>query len=75
MPPRDPRDDRPEVRAGLSSRARIVLKCLHARHKARGGRPVPTRRLYESVVEASDMRAKERQRMLVRRDGHPRRPA
>ena len=48
---------RPEVRGRAAARPVVADTCQ------RGG-------LYESVVEASDMRVEERQRLLVRRVGH-----
>jgi hypothetical protein len=67
---RAPHSALPDMRDGLTHLERIVRRCLHALHKARGSRQVPTGILYGSVVEESDMRVEERQRMLVRRVGH-----
>ncbi len=60
---RDPRDDLPDVRDGLTRRERVVLWCLSELQKERGDRHVPTGMLYGSVVEyvnrgLSSMRAK-----------------
>jgi hypothetical protein len=70
----NPHDDPPDVRDGLTSRERIILQCLDALQKERGGRPVPTGMLYGSVVEHVDMSVEEMQRILVRLIGHPLRP-
>ncbi len=50
---RDPRDDLPDVRDGLTHRERVVLWCLSALQKERGDRHVPTGMLYGSVVECA----------------------
>jgi hypothetical protein len=71
MPTRNPHDDLPDVRDGLTQRERIVLRCLHALQQERGGRHVPTGMLYGSVVEYIDMSVEELQRILVRLVGHP----
>lgn len=70
MHDRDPRDDIPDVRDGLTHRERIVLWCLSELEKERGGRHVPTGMLYGSVVEHVDMSVDELQRILVRLVGH-----
>jgi hypothetical protein len=66
MPPRNPHEDLPDVRDGLTHRERIVLQCLNALQKERGGRHVPTGMLYGSVIEYIDMSVEEMQRILVR---------
>lgn len=66
MDNRDPYDDLPDVRDGLTHRERIVLRCLNALQQKRGGRHVPTGMLYGSVVEYVDMSVEELQRILVR---------
>jgi hypothetical protein len=66
MPPRDPYDNLPDIRDGLTYRERIVLRCLHELQKERGDRHVPTGMLYGSVVAHVDMRVEEMQRRLVR---------
>jgi hypothetical protein len=38
----DPYDNLPDVRDGLTSRERLVLRCLHELLQERGGRHVPT---------------------------------
>ncbi len=48
---RDPCDDLPDVRDGLTHRERVVLWCLSALQQERGDRYVPTSMLYGSVVE------------------------
>ncbi len=48
---RDPRDDLPDVRDGLTHRERVALWCLSALQKERGDRHMPTGMLYGSVVE------------------------
>ncbi len=63
---RDPHNDLPDVRDGLTHRERIVLRCLNELQKERGGRHVPTGMLYGSVVESIDMSVEEMQRLLVR---------
>ncbi len=68
---RDPYDDLPDVRDGLTHRERIVLQCLHELQQERGGRHVPTGMLYGSVIEHVDMSVEELQSMLVRLVGHP----
>ena len=68
---RNPRDYLPDIRDGLTSRERIVLQCLHALQKDRGGRHVPTGMLYGSVVEHVDMSVEEMQSILVRLIGQP----
>ena len=67
---RDPYDDLPDVRDGLTRRERIVLFCLNELQQARGGRYVPTGMLYGSVVEYIDMSVDEMQSILVRLIGH-----
>jgi len=66
MPTRDPHDNLPDVRDGLTGRERIVLQCLDTLQKERGGQSVPTGMLYGSVVEYVDMSVEEMQRILVR---------
>ena len=66
MPTRDPHDDLPAARDGLTHRERIVLQCLNALQQERGDRHVPTGMLYGSVVEYVDMSVEEMQRILVR---------
>src|SRR5262245_5795536 len=70
MSTRDPRDDLPDIRDGLTHRERIVLQCLHALQQERGGRNVPTGMLYGTVVEHVDMSVEEMQGILVRIIGH-----
>ena len=70
MPTRDPPDDLPDVRDGLTRRERIVLQCLHALQQERGGRNVPSGMLYGTVVEHVDMSVEEMQSILVRLIGH-----
>jgi hypothetical protein len=62
----DPRDSLPDVRDGLTSRERLVLKCLADLQQERGGRDVPTGMLYGSVVEYVDMSVEEMQSILAR---------
>ncbi len=69
---RDPRDDLPDVRDGLTRRERIVLFCLNELQQERGGRYVPTGMLYGSVVEYIDMSVDEMQSILVRLVGDKR---
>ncbi len=71
MPSRDPRDDLPDVRDGLTPRERIILQCLKELQGERGGRHVPTGMLYGSVLEYIDMSVEEMQSILVRLIGHP----
>ena len=71
MPSRDPRDDLPDVRDGLTHRERIVLQCLKELQEERGGRHVPTGMLYGTVVEHVDISIEEMQSILVRLIGHP----
>src|SRR5215468_2391053 len=71
MSTRDPRDDLPDVRDGLTHRERIVLRCLRELQDERGGRHVPTGMLYGSVVEYVDMSIEEMQSILVGLIGHP----
>src|SRR5262245_37504601 len=66
MSTRDPRDDLPDVRDGLTHRERIVLQCLYDLQQERGGRNVPTGMLYGTVVEHVDMSVEEMQSILVR---------
>ena len=54
MSTRDPRDDLPDIRDGLTHRERIVLECLYTLQQERGGRNVPTGMLYGSVSEYKD---------------------
>jgi hypothetical protein len=70
MSTRDPHDDLPDVRDGLTARERIVLGCLHELQQERGGRHVPTGMLYGSVAEYADMSVEEMQSILVRLVGH-----
>ena len=63
---RDPRDDLPDVRDGLTPRERIVLQCLSDLQQERGGRHVPTGMLYGTVVEYVDISVEEMQSILVR---------
>jgi hypothetical protein len=53
---RAPPGDFPDRQDGCSSCARIVLRCLHARHQARDGRHLPTGILYRSGVKESGLR-------------------
>ena len=69
---RNPYDDLPDVRDGLTRRERVVLWCLSELQKARGDRHVPTGMLYGSVVEHVDMSVEELQSTLVRLIGHQR---
>ena len=66
MSHRDPRDDLPDIRDGLTHRERIVLQCLDDLQQERGGRNVPTGMLYGTVVEHVDMSVAEMQSILVR---------
>lgn len=70
---RDPRDDVPDIRDGLTRRERIVLWCLSELQSERGDRHVPTAMLYGSVVEYVDMSVEELQSILARFVGHDRR--
>jgi hypothetical protein len=70
MPTPDPRDFLPDVRDGLTHRERIVLQCLNALQKERGGRDVPTGMLYGTVIEHVDMSVEEMQSILVRLTGN-----
>lgn len=72
MRDRDPHDDLPGVRDGLTRRERIVLKCLYDLQQERGDRHVPTGMLYGSVVEHVNMSVEEMQSILVRLVGHKR---
>ena len=74
MPNRDPRDDIPDSRDGLTHRERIVLWCLSELQMERGDRNVPTGMLYGSVVEHVDMSVNEMQSILVRFVGYELRP-
>jgi hypothetical protein len=67
---RDPHDDLPDVRDGLTRRERIVLWCLSKLQAERGDRHVPTGMLYGSVVEHVNMSVEEMQSILVRLVGH-----
>ena len=69
---RNPYDDLPDVRDGLTRRERVVLWCLSELQKARGDRHVPTGMLYGSVVEHVDMSVEELQSTLGRLIGHQR---
>ena len=71
MSTRDPRDDLPDIRDGLTHRERIVLECLYTLQQERGGRHVPTGMLYGTVVEHVDMSVDEMQSILVRLVGSP----
>lgn len=71
MSTRNPRDDLPDIRDGLTQRERIVLQCLSDLQRERGGRYVPTGMLYGTVVEHVDMSVEEMQRILVRLIGYP----
>ena len=62
---RDPRDDLPDVRDGLTRGERIVLFCLNELQQERDGRDVPTGMLYGSVVEYIDKSVDEKHRILV----------
>ena len=66
MDNRNPYDDLPDARDGLTQRERIVLRCLHELQQERGGRHVPTGMLYGSVVEHIDISVEELQSILVR---------
>ena len=66
MSTRNPSDNLPDIRDGLTHRERIVLQCLHALQQERGGRNVPTGMLYGTVVEHVDMSIDEMQSILVR---------
>ena len=63
---RDPHNDLPDVRDGLTHRERIVLQCLYDLQQERGGRNVPSGMLYGTVVEHVDMSVEEMQSILVR---------
>jgi hypothetical protein len=69
---RNPRDDLPDVRDGLTRRERIVLFCLNELQQERDSRDVPTGMLYGSVVEYIDMSVDEMQGILVRLIGDKR---
>lgn len=69
---RNPLDDLPDVRDGLTHRERIVLWCLSKLQKERGDRHVPTGMLYGSVVEYVNMSVDEMQRILARFVGRKR---
>ena len=69
---RNPHDDLPDVRDGLTRHERVVLWCLSELQKERGDRHVPTGMLYGSVVEHVDMSVEELQSTLVRLIGHQR---
>ena len=66
MSHRDPRDDLPDIRDGLTHRERIVLQCLYDLQQERGGRHVPTGMLYGTVGEHVDMSVEEMQSIMVR---------
>ena len=70
---RDPREDVPDIRDGLTRRERVVLWCLSELQKERGDRHVPTAMLYGSVVEYIDMSVEEMQFILARFVGRDRR--
>lgn len=74
MSHRDPLDNLPDVRDGLTRRERIVLWCLSELQQERGDRHVPTGMLYGSIVEHVNMTVEEMQSILVRLVGHPLRP-
>jgi len=63
---RNPYDDLPDVRDGLTRKERVVLWVLHQTQAERGGRNVPTAMLYGRVVEHIDMSVDELQRILQR---------
>lgn len=72
MPGRNPRDDLPDVRDGLTHRERIVLQCLQDLQQEREGQEVPTGMLYSAVVEHLSMSIEEMQSNLVRLIGYKR---
>ena len=61
---RDPRDDLPNIRDGLTHRERIVLQCLYDLQQEREGRNVPTEMLYGTMVEHVDMSVEEMQSIV-----------
>ncbi len=69
---RDPHDDVPDIRDGLTRRERVVLWCLSELQQERGDRHVPTAMLYGSVVEYVDMSVEELQGILARFVGRDR---
>ena len=71
MPSRDPRDDLPDVRDGLTHRERIVLQGLKELQQERGRRHVPMGMLYGTVVEHVNISVEEMQSILVRLIDHP----
>ena len=64
--PRNPRDDLPDVRDGLTRVERIILHTLHRLERERPGRSVPTALLYGHVVEQLDLGPDEFQDILTR---------
>ena len=75
MSTRDPRDNLPDVRDGLTHRERVVFQSLYDLQQERGGRSVPTGMLYGTVVEHVDMSIDEMQSILVRLIGDKRLPS
>ena len=53
--PRNPLDDLPDVRDGLTRVERVILYVLWETQRERGDRNVPTAMLYGRVVERIDM--------------------
>lgn len=69
MTAKDPYDDPPDVRDGLTRLERVILHELHLAKAEFGERRVPTALLYGRVVEHIDVSRAEFQRALSRLAG------
>ncbi|MGM0575051.1 MAG: hypothetical protein ACQEXJ_04890 [Myxococcota bacterium] len=63
---RDPLEELPDVRDGLTRVERVVLFTLHELQHERRGRNVPTIQLYGRVAERVDIGREEFMRVLER---------
>jgi hypothetical protein len=66
VPGRDPRDELPDARDGLTRLERIVLWQLREAQRELGRDSVPTALLYGRVVEHIDVSVEEFQTVLTR---------
>lgn len=71
---RDPREELPDVRDGLTRVERVVLHVLREAELELRGRSVPTALLHGRVVERLDISEGELQRVLARLARHERGP-
>lgn len=71
---RNPNDQIPDVRDGLTRLERVILYVLHETQRELKGRNVPTTMLYGRVLEMIDVAEDEFRRALERVRNMPARP-